>query len=540
MSGWTEEFENALAWYAAAPKRLVGSVNEAIAAAEAGWDQATQAVKDAVSDAAQWVWEVIQGDFAEDHSAGQIVVGTVISMIPFVDQICDIRDIVANSMKIYNHDEEKEGSAWHLWLALVITLIGFIPCVGSFFKGCFKVLFRYVRKGFDKTAGKVGIKLWDVSAPYIERGLGELNKFLQRPEVKKAIVKMRLDNIYLEIAKAIRKAAAAMNPRVLLDLFDELVHKMKAMLAFVKKYGPQSVVKKAEMLIKAVESVRKGADKALAWAMGPMTEFLEKVAKRLDDEHKAMYSALSNVHNPRAFKRVLEAAEIDAYKKKKASYVDVETKPHPHPEAKQSTYRTARKNGQARIDQALKNGQLKPPADITPPDLESYPIKDAYKTFSNKDLHVDVLPGNTKIYRVLDPGSADNSHCWMTEAEFKKLTSKEDWRRRFAVWVNWNKNGEYVTYTVPPEGMVVWRGTTGTQTVQGSGLMLEGGAEQIVLDPRRINTGVKHLDSDGRKVYKYLSERQSTGWAGGYRDLDETSVDFTGVPVLLETNIRTF
>lgn len=37
----------------------------------------------------------------------------------------------------------------------------------------------------------------------------------------------------------------------------------------------------------------------------------------------------------------------------------------------------------------------------------------------------------------------------MTKAEFDKLKSKDDWRRRFAVWANWNSNGEFVTYTVP-------------------------------------------------------------------------------------------
>ena len=49
----------------------------------------------------------------------------------------------------------------------------------------------------------------------------------------------------------------------------------------------------------------------------------------------------------------------------------------------------------------------------------------------------------------------------MSKAEFEKLLSKDDWRRRFAVWSSWNGNGEFVTYAVPPgKGLNVWEGVT--------------------------------------------------------------------------------
>jgi hypothetical protein len=77
------------------------------------------------------------------------------------------------------------------------------------------------------------------------------------------------------------------------------------------------------------------------------------------------------------------------------------------------------------------------------------------------------------------PTSADNSICWMSKAEFDQLQSKSVWRKRFAVWMHWNANGEYLTYTVPPgKGLPVWRGPTATQALrkvyktlpQGAGL----------------------------------------------------------------------
>ncbi|MDF3845979.1 hypothetical protein P3W55_30090, partial [Pseudomonas citronellolis] len=77
-----EELENALAWYAAAPARWLGSARQDLGAA------------------AEWLWIVLQGDFAEEQSTAQVVTGTVISMIPIVDQLCDVRDLVANCRKI--------------------------------------------------------------------------------------------------------------------------------------------------------------------------------------------------------------------------------------------------------------------------------------------------------------------------------------------------------------------------------------------------------------------------------------------------------
>jgi hypothetical protein len=106
----------------------------------------------------------------------------------------------------------------------------------------------------------------------------------------------------------------------------------------------------------------------------------------------------------------------------------------------------------------------------------------------------------------------------MRKAEFDKLKSKDDWRRRFAVWANWNRNGEFVTYTMPPgKGLNVWEGVVGTQKHDlDNTYKLEGGAIQIVLDPDHLEKG-------------YLGRRQPTNW--GYSNFGET-VNLTGVPAL--------
>jgi hypothetical protein len=188
--------------------------------------------------------------------------------------------------------------------------------------------------------------------------------------------------------------------------------------------------------------------------------------------------------NPHAFKKVTESEEIAALEKAKPRWVD---------------------NTGILVNRKL---DRPPPAKLGWPDVRSY---DTFHT-----MQPLTIPPGTKLYRLVDPKSFDNSICWMSEAEFRKLKSKEDWRRRFAVWANWNSNGEFVTYTVPPgPGLNVWEGATASQKLDGSKFVLEGGAPQIVVEP-------SHLDKT------YLGQRQKTGWE--YDDLG-TKNNFVGVPV---------
>ena len=97
--------------------------------------------------AVKWFWGVLQGDFNEDQTTGQIVVGTVISMIPFVDQAADIRDFFANLINI----REEPRDVWR-WVMLIVTLIGVIPVLGSALKGVFKLVLKFAKQ--DGDAGK--------------------------------------------------------------------------------------------------------------------------------------------------------------------------------------------------------------------------------------------------------------------------------------------------------------------------------------------------------------------------------------------------
>jgi hypothetical protein len=456
-----DEFENALAWFSAAPARWVASARKDMSAA------------------GEWIWGVLQGDFNENASTSQTVISTVISMIPFVDQICDVRDMVANCKKITVEPKE----SWH-WVALCLTLIGLFPTLGSLFKGCGKVMFAAIRK-----AGYVSGATPQI-AKAIEEAIFQLNKFLARPEVRKALKGLKIDNPYKYLATRIRDLKAQMTVAKLLSAFDEAKKAAEALLNMVKKWGGTGLAAKATDLMKMIDNVHHAADRGIAWVLRPLQDLLERVAKRLDVESDVVHKAHLNVVNPHKFVRLTEEAEHQAFKEKVPPW--------------------ARADGVKKFPRV---GEA-PHVPRGYPSFDDGPTKGAWDTFHTID-DVDLPPG-TRLCRVLDPASGDNAICWMREEEFLKLHSKADWRKNFAVWTNWNSNGEVVTYVVPEGGLKVWEGITASQRMADTKYVLDGGAIQIVLDPNELKEAS-------------MSKRRLTNW--GYDDMGG-SISLVGVPVL--------
>ncbi|MDR7192636.1 hypothetical protein J2W68_001350 [Luteimonas terrae] len=241
--------------------------------------------------------------------------------------------------------------------------------------------------------------------------------------------------------------------------------------------------------------MRRLANAKLAEALAPVRHWLNQLARRLDIEADMQYRALVNARNPHAYARPRVDDELAQFERAKPEWVD-------------------------KTDELAFQPTTRAPAQQGWPNISAsapQPLNKAFRNFHG-NINAVTYPPGTVLYRIVDPNSADNSICWMTKAEFDKLSSKADWRRRFAVWANWNGNGEYVTYTVPPgRPLRAWDGKVASQQLEpGSEYVLEGGARQIVLDPTDLDIGG-------------ISPRQANHW--GYSDFGE-SVGLVGVPTL--------
>ena len=487
LSSTEKKLSNALAWFSA-------PVNTAL-----------QKGKETASDIADWLWVVIQGDFAEEPSTAQVATGTVVSMIPFVDQICDVRDICANCRKI-NQDD---SNPW-AWVSLILTLIGLFPVLGSLIKGILKVLFapirRFMMRPLSKAGKFSGSLIYKTVEPAIEQGIKELSKFLGRPAVKKLIGKEASGNIYRWSAKELRKVKAMVTKKQILAMLDEQIGYLKDTVEFVQKWGSKGIGKQAGDMLKIVGDVRNKANRRLGEFLAPVQDFLERLAIRLDTE--GGYKAVTNLTNIANFRRVHTDGEVQLIKNSTPRWVDV-TRNVKYPELPKC---------------------YEIPKDY--PNISNTgtgPLKGKFKTFNT--MKAVKLKENTVLYRVVDPTSNDNSICWMRKSEYIKLKKREDWRRRFAVWASWNSNGEVVQYIVPKGGMRVWEGKTASQvlkdskgkvqTANGRGAMyvLEGGGIQIVLDPKDL-------------IKAIVQPRRKTGWGYGSDIKGLENTDMVGVPTL--------
>jgi uncharacterized Zn-binding protein involved in type VI secretion len=97
-----------------------------------------------VGDSVEWVWGALQGDFNENPTTGQIALNTVITMIPVVDQVADVRDLVANLRALIW--DKRYDDKW-VWIAILLTLVGCVPVVGSAIKGVLTTVVNYLKKG---------------------------------------------------------------------------------------------------------------------------------------------------------------------------------------------------------------------------------------------------------------------------------------------------------------------------------------------------------------------------------------------------------
>ncbi len=96
---------------------------------------------------AKWLGTSLAGDFADDQSYGQIAFGTVVTLIPVVDQVGDVRDIVANLHRLTFRKQYDEFSPW---FSLVVTIIGCVPEIGSVIKGVVKAIYKAIKSGAKK------------------------------------------------------------------------------------------------------------------------------------------------------------------------------------------------------------------------------------------------------------------------------------------------------------------------------------------------------------------------------------------------------
>jgi hypothetical protein len=406
-----------------------------------------------------WLWEAIQGDFNDNRSVGQIAFDAAVSIIPVVDQICDVRDIIANCRGIATA-KEGDDNTWK-WVALALTLIGLFPSLGSVVKGVLKIFFVFVRRyGLNQL-----LKAMDDAMTWVVT-------FLRKREVQKILRELKVDEVFKWLADVIKvKVKAKLNAGELLAAFDKGIGLMKKHLGKVADLpiiGP-----KAKATMAMVQGIRNKADAHLGKALAPLQKAIDAIIHRLEMESLVQRSGILDAKNVH-FRGTLPEARA----------VTLMRQADPLP----SWLSKGRKGKWA--EQDLADGQLKlakeRAKDSQVPDLTPRNIQSFHK------MEVKTIEGPAKLYRVVSPTNGAMSDCWIPEDVWEKIKAAPDpkaaWRKYSAVWPDWNPNGQFVVLEVPPgQTLKVWRGPAASQVKDkrvGLDAHLEGGWDQVIFKPK--------------------------------------------------------
>jgi len=429
--------------------------------------------KSAAMDAKQkanWVWEALQGDFNPNRSVGQIGLDTAVCLIPGIDTVMDIRDLIANIIAIVA--APANGMAW---FNLVLTLIGFIPGLGSVAKGVVKIVFvklkPLIKSADDLTNTSKMVKYLDEA---FDAALPSIVQYLTHPKVQAFLTKVGVPDVVKWVAKSIREVVSKINPAVLKAQFNDKANSLKDILNTLSPFLPALAGPRVKKVLDGIVTVQKNFDGAVNKFMEPMQAVMLRLADRLDEMHWVAHTQQLNKGwiaplSEQGSKRLI-AKHKPSWAKTKKPITFKQLAPQDF--RKEQTYINGVKNGA--------------------PELNDKAIESFAKGVKARPLR----DGET-LFRVVDPTSGSLSTCWITESVWKEINANPElarhiWRGKLAVKPDWNQNGTYVkfTYDKARDGdITVWEGPTAMQWLGAPEKIeegfLEGGLAQVVFNPSK-------------------------------------------------------
>lgn len=412
-----------------------------------------------------WLWEAVQGDFQEDRSAGQIAADMVISLIPIVDTICDIRDLCAN-IRAYRKDPNNKL----ILFFIALTIVGFFPEIGSVIKGVVKIAFVYIRKYLHRAEDLLdATKLGRATNLALDAALPKIAEFLSNSKVVKWATKEGVPDIFKFCSKKITELAEKVNGSKLRAQFLEAADKIEKLLGRLKLIVPASTREKLNDFLDFLHKNKQKMASQLEQFTAPIRTILNVTAKRLDDH---AWIAFTQTQNKGWIAPMSEQGAAQLMNKHPPKWVRLGRMPHPAPEKMELPAIKAKLDAAA---DAMAHKGVK-----APPKLNLNTIQ----TFEKNKILPTHIKGPAKLYRVVDPTNAAGGIFWVDEKTFNSLKSRAEWREKLAVKPEWNQNGQYVVYEIPAgETLAAWRGPAASQKLEGTPYHLAGGTDQIVFEP---------------------------------------------------------
>ncbi|MGJ7915838.1 hypothetical protein ACI48D_10220 [Massilia sp. LXY-6] len=319
--------------------------------------------------------------------------------------------------------------------------------------------------------------------------------------------------MYKFVGKNIREVADKLSPAMLSHLLKQKCDDLKALLHKIRAIVPSTTRERIDDFINLIDAKRHAMSSAIQEFVQPVRTVLKVMAKRLDDQawHVQTYQTNRGWIAP-----ISEVGSAKLINGSPPKWVKKQSGPMTHPPLNMD-------------DHAVKSLMKEHPKH---PALQKWIVD----TFSKHKggMRAGEIKGPAKLYRVVDPSNEGAGIFWMTEAEYKAIKNRDEWRSRFAVKPEWNQNGWVVEYEVKAgENLPVWRGPAASQELkEGTDYYLEGGGEQIVFFPGSRDEMVQAMPRVDRKTGQTLKDRD------GNADRRVEYTDMTGETAPVKLRVR--
>lgn len=411
--------------------------------------------------AGSWAGGALKGEFGQQQTTGQIVFDATISMFPVLGEGTAARDTVAIIMHMADNPKEVEN--WWPWVKLVLCLIAVVPVLGGVLKGVGKLVIRALEKSED------------------------LAKLAE--EVVLLVNRMCHGNAY----EWLRKLDFTKYQGKVIDGLTEALDRLSGACRWiVKNMGdalPSHVVAYLSGLPAKLQPIRNAANRMIPQALRDLNECLARVRAHMVEGTWADISVGSGKVTTREAEGQLSTLARDAGKA-------------PHPPASLEDYHHVEgwpdltSSSHAATDDVTKE--------------TTYTVIESFSKLKPIEA-VTLTPGQYVLARVLDNTERTTKSGYKLKGVVSETTKRSknwlprmakngrEWREKWAVKMDWNHNGAYITLdhiptieelraagvpNIPEDwtGLRIWRGEVSSQFDEDLGRWLEGGETQFIID----------------------------------------------------------
>lgn len=422
--------------------------------------------KQIATEVAGWLWGTVQGAWNEKQTVSQIITDAVIGMIPLVGQATAARDIIAVGSGLADSQEKRE-SVWQ-WVLFIVLLLSLIPIMGGVLKGVGRLTIRAAKEAAENSA-KLAQLADDIVALLNRLGHKDAVKWLRALDFSKYEPQL------IERCRA---------------LCDVVILSINRYILRFQKVLPQSFVARMQSVAHGFEQVKIAADKMIPKAVKELNAQLKKIQAHLI-AGGVPPPGRSLVYEAQTGRKVVtyadEARLIESGAKKEIR----------HAGKQPQNMASAHEGAKADIAKVYQYEEgfpnltgFKKTVDLEGAAVEYYP---AIAAASGKIKNVDLGEEGVTLFRSFGPGGTTHGvdvgksnpgGFWWGVGEAPKTA--EEWRQKYAVLDEFNRNGMVAMIHVPPGGKVRVPACTSTVSEQFSdkiaGQYLEGGGKQAAID----------------------------------------------------------